>query len=81
MIRGVALYRQDDYLGSMSRLRPPFLSDRHFFLTVNLLRSRSKLEERDFQRLVFGVARMREKHGCGLKIDRARLSQDQRARI
>jgi hypothetical protein len=40
----------------MSRLRRPFLYDRHTFVTVNLLRSRRKLEERDFARLAIALA-------------------------
>jgi hypothetical protein len=35
---------------SLSRVRCPFLSDRYIFLTMPLLRSRSKLEETDFRR-------------------------------
>jgi hypothetical protein len=35
----------------MSRLRLLVLSDRYFFVTCYLLRSRSALEERDFGRL------------------------------
>jgi hypothetical protein len=47
----------------MSRLRRPFLSDRYFFLTVNLLRGRNHLEERDLGRLALALDRMRQKHG------------------
>jgi hypothetical protein len=35
----------------MSRLRRPFLYDRFIFVTVNLLRCRTRLEESDFARL------------------------------
>ena len=45
----------------MSKLRRPFLYDRYIFVTVNLLRSRRKLEERDFGRLAIALARMRQK--------------------
>jgi len=41
----------------MSRLRRPFLSDRYFFLTVNLLRGRNPLEEGDFERLALALDR------------------------
>ena len=53
----------------MSWLLRPFLSARYFFLTVNLLSSKSKLEERDFQRLAFSVARMQEKHGSAVRAE------------
>jgi hypothetical protein len=46
-----------------------FDSARYFFLTVNLLRSKSKLEERDFQGLAFSVARMQEEHGSGVQAE------------
>jgi putative transposase len=45
----------------MSRLRRPFLHERYIFVTVDLLRTRSKLEERDFGRLAIALARMRRK--------------------
>ncbi len=45
----------------MSRLRRRFLYDRHIFVTVDLLRSRDKLEERDFGRLAIALPRMRQK--------------------
>jgi REP element-mobilizing transposase RayT len=45
----------------MSRLRRPFLYGRHFFVSVNLLRRRRKLEERDLARLDMALARMRER--------------------
>ena len=45
----------------MSKLRRPFLYDRYIFVTVNLLRSRRKLEESDFARLAIALARMRQK--------------------
>ena len=47
----------------MSRLRRLVLSDRYFFVICNLLRSRSALGERDFERLAWSLARMRAKHG------------------
>jgi len=47
----------------MSRLRRLVLSDRYFFVTCNLLRSRRALAERDFERLASSLVRMREKHG------------------
>jgi hypothetical protein len=40
----------------MSKLRRPFLYDRYIFVTVNLLRSRRKLEESDFRRLAIARA-------------------------
>ena len=46
----------------MSRLRRPFLYDRYIFVTVDLLRGRGKLEERDFGRLATPLGRMRQKH-------------------
>ena len=45
----------------MSRLRRPFLYDRYIFVTVKLLPSRLKLEERDYTRLATTLARMRQK--------------------
>ena len=45
----------------MSKLRRPFLYGRYIFVTVNLLRSRRKLEESDFARLAIALARMRQK--------------------
>ena len=50
----------------MSKLRRPFLYDRYIFVTVNLLRSRRKLEERDFGRLAISLARMRQKQRFAL---------------
>ena len=47
----------------MSRLRRPFLSDRYLFVTVNLLRSRTNLQEKDFERLAASLVRLRQK--CG----------------
>jgi putative transposase len=43
----------------MSRLRRPFLYDRYIFVTVKLLPSRSKMEERDYARLADALVRMR----------------------
>ncbi len=79
----------------MSRLRRPFLYDRYIFVTVDLLRGRGKLEERDFGRLAIAPARMRQKHVFllaawvslpdhwhgALTIDRVRLPADEKARI
>lgn len=45
----------------MSRLRRPFLYDRYIFVTVELLRGRGRLEDRDFGRLAVALARMRQK--------------------
>ncbi len=42
----------------MSRLRRRFLYNRHTVVTVDLLSSRGKLEERDFGRLAIALARM-----------------------
>ena len=50
----------------MSRLRRPFLYDRYIFVTVNLLRSRRKLEERDLGWLAIALARMRQKQRFAL---------------
>jgi REP element-mobilizing transposase RayT len=50
----------------MSKLRRPFLYDRYIFVTVNLLRSRRKLEESDFARLAIALARMRQKQRFAL---------------
>ncbi len=50
----------------MSRLRRPFLYDRYIFVTVDWLRSRGKLEERDFGRLAIALARMRQKQRFAL---------------
>ena len=50
------------YLDRRSRLRRPSLWDRYFFLTVNLLRGRSYLGERDFEWLASAPERRRQKH-------------------
>src|SRR5271157_2250890 len=47
----------------MSRLRRPFLYDRYFFVTVALLKSRRRLQDPDFERLAYALARMRRKYG------------------
>ena len=47
----------------MSRLRRPFLYDRYIFVTVDLLKSRAKLEDADYGRLAVSLARMRTKLG------------------
>ena len=46
----------------MSRLRRPFLYDRYIFVTVDLLKLRTRLQEQDYQRLARSLAKMREKH-------------------
>ena len=50
----------------MARLRRLVLSDRYFFVTCNLRRSRHALGEHDFGRLASSLARRREKHGFAL---------------
>ena|SRR2546426_10824002 len=45
----------------MSRLRRPFLHDHYIFATVDLLRSRGKLGERDYARLAIAMTPMRQK--------------------
>src|SRR5579863_6570705 len=50
----------------MSRLRRPFLYDSYIFVTVKLLPSRSKLEERDYSRLAVALTRMRQKRGFAI---------------
>jgi len=52
----------------VSKLRRPFLGDRYIFVTVNLLRSRSKLEESDYGRLAIALARMRRRQGFVLTV-------------
>jgi REP element-mobilizing transposase RayT len=52
----------------MSKLRRPFLYDRYIFVTVNLLRSRRNLEERDYARLAIAPARMRQKQRFRLTV-------------
>jgi REP element-mobilizing transposase RayT len=47
-------------------LRRPFLYDRFIFVTVKLLPSRGKLDERDCSRLANALARMRQKRGFAL---------------
>jgi len=54
--------RWADKLVAMSRLRRPFLYDRYIFVTVDLLKSRAELQERDYARLALSLARMRQKH-------------------
>ena len=50
----------------MSRLRRLVLSDRYFFVTCNLRRPRRTLDEHDFGRLAWSLARRRAKHGFAL---------------
>jgi hypothetical protein len=47
----------------MSRLRRPFLHDPCIFVTVDLLKSRARLQDTDFERLARALTRMRRKHG------------------
>jgi putative transposase len=47
----------------MSRLRRAFLYDRYIFVTVNLLKLRTRLQEHDYERLARSVTKMRAKHG------------------
>jgi len=58
----IASARHRAYIDRMSRLRRPFLYDRYIFVTVDLLRSRGKLEERDFGRLAIALTRMWQRH-------------------
>jgi hypothetical protein len=45
------------YPGAASRLRRPFLSDRHFFVTVRPLKERFKLADADFGLLALAFKR------------------------
>ena len=47
----------------MSRLRRLVLSDRYFFVTCNLLRTRGKLHDDDFKTLARVIAGRRAEHG------------------
>jgi len=47
-------------------LRRPFLYDRYFFVSVDLLRHRRNLDDADYERLASALTRMRPKHGCFL---------------
>jgi hypothetical protein len=53
------------------------LYDRYIFVTVDLLRERGKLEERDSGR----VDAAEQESRCGLTLDRVRLPVDEKARI
>ena len=44
-------------------MRRPFLYDRYIFVTVDLLKLRTRLQEQDYQRLAQSLTKMREKHG------------------
>ncbi len=44
-------------------MRRPFLYDRYIFVTVDLLKSRVKLQEGDYERLALSLVGMRQKHG------------------
>ena len=50
----------------MSRLRRPYLSDRHVFVTVNVLKARTNLEDEDFRCLALSMRRVRASHGFAL---------------
>ncbi len=50
------------YSGAMSRLRRPFLSDRYFFVTVRLLKQRTRLHEADFHLMALALNRARRQH-------------------
>ena len=50
----------------MSRLRRPFLSDRFFFLTVRLLKTRTEMGEGDFQLLAQALGEARRRQGFRL---------------
>ncbi len=47
----------------MSRLRRLVLSDRYFFVTCNLLRTRNRLDQDDFEILARVIEARREEHG------------------
>ena len=46
----------------MSRLRRPFLSDRYFFVSVRLLKQRTRLREADFHLIALALNRVRRQH-------------------
>jgi len=50
----------------VSRLRRPFLSDRFFFLTVRLLKTRTEMVEGDFQLLAQALREARRRQGFRL---------------
>jgi REP element-mobilizing transposase RayT len=50
----------------MSRLRRPFLYEHYIFVTVDLLKLRTRLKEPDYERVAQSVKRMRERHGLFL---------------
>ncbi len=50
------------YSSAMSRLRRPFLSDRYFFVTVRLLKQRTRLHEADFHLMALALNRVRRQH-------------------
>ena len=50
-------------MAAVSLLRRPFLYDRYLFVTVDLLRHRRKLDDRDYVGLASALTRMRRKHG------------------
>ena len=50
----------------MSRLRGPFLSDRFFFLTVRLVKTRTEMVEGDFQLLAQALREARRRQGFRL---------------
>jgi len=63
----------------VSRLRRLVLSDRYFFLTVRLLKTRTEMVDGDFRLLAEALREARQRH-CGLAIDRVRLPAEPMAR-
>ena len=63
---GLARHVGNGYIIGMSRLRRPFLYDRHIFVTVKLLPSRAELKTAHYERLAISLARMRRRHGFAL---------------
>jgi hypothetical protein len=58
----VAIVATVPYSIAVSKLRPPFLSDRYFFIVVRLLRRREKFTEPDFALLARAFNRARALH-------------------
>jgi putative transposase len=50
------------YDGAVSRLRRPFLSDRYFFISARLLKTRTQLADADFHWLALAFRRARTTH-------------------
>ncbi len=64
-VQGALLWRSRSpvlYSGAVSRLRRPFLSDRYFFVTVRLLKERTRLVDADFGFLALAFNRARMMH-------------------